>query len=68
MAKTHLSISHDPNQKGIPAGIPPVRKVRACVRFIYPLRYEMHAMLRLPSHTVFMHIDLDESGEIVGLF
>jgi len=39
-----------------------------CARFIYPLRDEMHAMLRLPLHTVFMHIDLDESGEIVGLF
>ena len=33
MAKTHLSLSHDPNLKGAPTGfIVPVRDVRASVR------------------------------------
>ena len=47
-----------------------MRKVRtsAGAGFIYPLCDEMHTMPRLPSHTVFMHIDLNESGEIAGLF
>ena len=28
----------------------------------------MHTMLDLPSQTAFMHIDLNEDGELVGLF
>jgi len=70
MAKTHLSISHDPNLKGVPRGYTlPVREVRASVGagFIYPLCGEMRTMPGLPSQPAFMHIDLDENGEIVGL-
>jgi len=70
MAKTHLSISHDPNQKGVPRGYTlPIREVRASVGagFIYPLCGEMRTMPGLPSQPAFMHIDLDENGEIVGL-
>src|SRR5579864_9225849 len=40
MAKTHLSLSHDPNLKGAPTGfIVPVRDIRASVGagFLYPL-------------------------------
>lgn len=40
MAKTHLSLSHDPSLKGAPTGfVLPVRDVRASVGagFIYPL-------------------------------
>ena len=40
MAKTHLSLSHDPSLKGAPKGfILPIRDVRASVGagFIYPL-------------------------------
>jgi formyltetrahydrofolate synthetase len=71
MAKTHLSISHDPNLKGVPSGYTlPVREVRASVGagFIYPLCGEMRTMPGLPSKPAFMHIDFDENGEIVGLF
>ena len=71
MAKTHLSISHDPNKKGVPNGYTlPVREVRASVGagFIYPLCGEMRTMPGLPSQPAFMHIDLDENGEIIGLF
>uniref|UniRef100_A0A8C0F6E0 C-1-tetrahydrofolate synthase, cytoplasmic n=1 Tax=Bubo bubo TaxID=30461 RepID=A0A8C0F6E0_BUBBB len=40
MAKTHLSLSHDPEQKGAPTGfILPIRDIRASVGagFLYPL-------------------------------
>src|SRR5690606_17590453 len=47
MAKTHLSISHDPNLKNAPSGFTlTVREVRASVGagFIYPLIGEMRTM------------------------
>ncbi|MCB0203857.1 MAG: formate--tetrahydrofolate ligase, partial [Anaerolineae bacterium] len=56
MAKTHLSISHDPTLKGVPTGFTlPVREVRASVGagFIYPLCGEMRTMPGLPSKPVF---------------
>jgi methylenetetrahydrofolate dehydrogenase (NADP+)/methenyltetrahydrofolate cyclohydrolase/formyltetrahydrofolate synthetase/formate--tetrahydrofolate ligase len=72
MAKTHLSISHDPSLKGRPTGfIVPVREVRASVGagFIYPLLGEMRTMPGLGSHPSYMDVDIDfETGKIVGLF
>jgi methylenetetrahydrofolate dehydrogenase (NADP+)/methenyltetrahydrofolate cyclohydrolase/formyltetrahydrofolate synthetase/formate--tetrahydrofolate ligase len=71
MAKTHLSISHDPSLKGVPSGFTlPVREVRASVGagFIYPLCGEMRTMPGLPSSPVYLQVDLDEDGQVVGLF
>jgi len=71
MAKTHLSLSHDPTLKGAPSGFTvPVREVRASVGagFIYPLIGTMSTMPGLATHPAFMDIDLDENGDIVGLF
>ena len=71
MAKTHLSISHDPAWKGVPKDyVLPIREVRASVGagFIYPLCGEMRTMPGLPSKPVFMQVDLDEQGKVVGLF
>jgi len=71
MAKTHLSLSHDPTKKGAPTGFTlPVREVRASVGagFIYPLCGEMRTMPGLPSRPVFMQVDLAEDGRVVGLF
>jgi len=71
MAKTHLSLSHDPSLKGEPKGFTlPVREVRASVGagFIYPLIGSMSTMPGLATHPAFMSIDLDENGEITGLF
>jgi methylenetetrahydrofolate dehydrogenase (NADP+)/methenyltetrahydrofolate cyclohydrolase/formyltetrahydrofolate synthetase/formate--tetrahydrofolate ligase len=71
MAKTHLSISHDPSWKGVPKNfVLPIREVRASVGagFIYPLAGEMRTMPGLPSKPVFMNVDLDEQGRVVGLF
>jgi methylenetetrahydrofolate dehydrogenase (NADP+)/methenyltetrahydrofolate cyclohydrolase/formyltetrahydrofolate synthetase/formate--tetrahydrofolate ligase len=71
MAKTHLSISHDPTLKGVPKGfVLPIREVRASVGagFIYPLCGEMRTMPGLPSRPVFLQVDLDDDGKVVGLF
>jgi formyltetrahydrofolate synthetase len=71
MAKTHLSLSHDPTLKGVPTGFTiPVREVRASVGagFVYPLLGEMSTMPGLPTTPAFMNIDIDEHGNVVGLF
>lgn len=71
MAKTHLSISHDPSLKNAPSGFTvPVREVRASVGagFIYPLLGEMRTMPGLGSQPAFMKVDVDENGKVVGLF
>ncbi|MCP4198686.1 MAG: formate--tetrahydrofolate ligase [Proteobacteria bacterium] len=72
MAKTHLSMSHDPNLKGAPTGfIVPVRDIRASVGagFLYPLLGEMSTMPGLPTRPVFYDVDLDlETGRVLGLF
>jgi formyltetrahydrofolate synthetase len=71
MAKTHLSLSHDPTLKGVPTGfIVPVREVRASVGagFIYPLIGKMSTMPGLATYPAYMKIDIDlETGKIVGL-
>jgi len=70
MAKTHLSISHDPDLKGAPSGYTfPVREVRASVGagFIYPICGEMRTMPALPKTPGAERIDIDENGNIVGL-
>jgi methylenetetrahydrofolate dehydrogenase (NADP+)/methenyltetrahydrofolate cyclohydrolase/formyltetrahydrofolate synthetase/formate--tetrahydrofolate ligase len=71
MAKTHLSISHNPNLKNAPSGfIVPVREVRASVGagFIYPLLGEMRTMPGLGSAPAYMRVDIDEDGKVLGLF
>jgi methylenetetrahydrofolate dehydrogenase (NADP+)/methenyltetrahydrofolate cyclohydrolase/formyltetrahydrofolate synthetase len=71
MAKTHLSISHDPALKGAPSGFTvPVREVRASVGagFIYPLLGEMRTMPGLGATPALMQVDLDDDGNVVGLF
>jgi len=72
MAKTHLSLSHDPNLKGVPKGFRvPIRDIRASVGagFLYPLLGEMRTMPGLPTRPVFYDVDLDlKTGRVVGLF
>jgi formate--tetrahydrofolate ligase len=71
MAKTHLSISSDPSLKGAPTGWTlPVREVRASVGagFVYPICGEMRTMPGLSASPAAEGIDIDENGEIVGLF
>jgi formate--tetrahydrofolate ligase len=71
MAKTHLSISSDPSLRGAPKGWNlPVRQVRASVGagFIYPICGDMRTMPGLSIHPAAHEIDIDEDGQIVGLF
>lgn len=71
MAKTHLSLSHDPNLKGRPRNFRvTVREVRASMGagFLYPLLGEMRTMPGLPSDPAGAHMDIDEDGKIIGLF
>lgn len=71
MAKTHLSLSHDPSLKGAPSGYTfPIREVRASIGagFIYPLAGDMQTMPGLSEHPAAESIDIDENGNIIGLF
>jgi formyltetrahydrofolate synthetase len=71
MAKTHLSLSHDPALKGVPMGYRiPIRDVSASVGagFVYPLLGEMSTMPGLPTRPAYYDIDIDfETGKILGL-
>jgi len=71
MAKTHLSLSHDPKLKGRPQGFTlPIRDVRASVGagFLYPLCGTMRTMPGLPTRPAGEKMDIDKDGKIVGLF
>ena len=68
MAKTHLSISHNPRLSGRPSGYTfEVSEVRASVGagFIYPIAGTMMTMPGLPSSP--RQLDVDEKGAILGL-
>ncbi|MCM8795427.1 MAG: formate--tetrahydrofolate ligase [Candidatus Omnitrophica bacterium] len=70
MAKTHLSLSHDPSLKGRPRDfILPIKDIRvSCgAGFLYPLCGEISTMPGLPSHPLGEKIDIDEKGNIIGL-
>jgi formyltetrahydrofolate synthetase len=71
MAKTHLSLSHDPALKGAPTGFTvPVRDIRASVGagFLYPLLGTMSTMPGLSTRPGYYEIDIDpKTNRIVGL-
>lgn len=71
MAKTHLSLSHDPKLKGRPRGFTvPIEDIRAAVGagFLYPMCGSIMTMPGLPTRPAAVDVDVDEDGEIVGLF
>lgn len=72
MAKTHLSLSHEPRWKGVPKDFRlPVRDIRASVGagFLYPLCGTMRTMPGLPSRPAFENVDIDPAtGRVIGLF
>jgi formate--tetrahydrofolate ligase len=71
IAKTHLSISSFPELKGAPTGWRlPVREVRlsAGAGFAYAICGDMRTMPGLGSHPAAFDIDLDDEGNIVGLY
>jgi formyltetrahydrofolate synthetase len=70
MAKTPLSLSHDPRLKGRPEGFTlPITDVRAAAGagFIYPLVGSILTMPGLPERPAALQFDLDDEGKIHGL-
>jgi formyltetrahydrofolate synthetase len=72
MAKTHLSLSHNPAWKGVPTGYRlPVRDIKASAGagFLYPLCGDMRTMPGLPTRAAFYDVDIDlKTGKVTGLF
>jgi formate--tetrahydrofolate ligase len=71
IAKTQYSLSHDASLKGAPIGFRlPVREVRASVGagFIYPICGDMRTMPGLAGNPAAVSIDIDDDGNIVGLY
>jgi formate--tetrahydrofolate ligase len=71
IAKTHLSISHDPKLKGAPTGWRlPIREVRlaAGAGYVYAIAGDMRTMPGLGSSPAAERIDLSADGKVVGLF
>ncbi|MBN2617891.1 MAG: formate--tetrahydrofolate ligase [Spirochaetales bacterium] len=72
MAKSHLSLSHDPKLKNVPKGfIFPITDIRASVGagFLYPLAGDVRTMPGLSSRPAYINIDIDtNTGKITGLF
>ncbi len=71
IAKTHLSISSDPTLRGAPRGWRlPVREAKANVGagFVYLISGDMRTMPGLSSSPAAERIDIDENGDVVGLY
>ncbi len=71
MAKTHLSLSHDPALRNAPTGFTvPVRDLRPYTGagWIVALCGDMMTMPGLGKTPAAFAIDIDENGETVGLF
>lgn len=70
MAKTPLSLSHDPSLKGRPTGFTvPIKELRilAGAGFLTAVCSGIQLMPGLPTHPAGEHIDVDETNRIVGL-
>lgn len=71
IAKTHLSISSDPKMKGAPVcWTLPVREVKlaAGAGYVYAIAGDMRTMPGLGGSPAAERIDLNEDGQVVGLF
>jgi formate--tetrahydrofolate ligase len=71
MAKTHLSLSHDPDLLNAPTGFTvTVRDVRAYTGagWLVPLCGTIMTMPGLSASPAAMNVDVDERGRTVGLF
>src|SRR6185437_8409808 len=71
VAKTQYSLSHDASLKGAPTGFRlPVREAKASVGagFIYLICGDMRTMPGLARNPAAASIDIDEDGNIVGLY
>jgi formyltetrahydrofolate synthetase len=70
IAKTHLSLSHDPALSGAPAGFTlPVRELRPYTGagWIVALRGDIQTMPGFPAQPAALRVEVDEVGRILGL-
>ncbi len=70
IVKTQMSLTADPEVKGAPTGWTlPIREARpaAGAGFVYLVSGEMRTMPGLPPAPIAESVDIDESGNIVGL-
>lgn len=71
IAKTQYSLSHDPALKGVPTDFTvPIREVRcsAGAGYLYALAAEIMTIPGLPTHAGYMNVEVNDDGEIEGLF
>lgn len=71
VAKTHLSTTATPADRGAPTGwVLPIREVRlaAGAGYVYALAGQMQTMPGLGAHPAAERMDLTDEGRIVGLF
>jgi formate--tetrahydrofolate ligase len=71
MAKTQYSISHDASWRGAPSDyVLPIEDIRlsAGAGFVYPLLGDIKTMPGLGSNPGMCRVDIDDEGQIVGLF
>ncbi|MGY4706202.1 formate--tetrahydrofolate ligase [Candidatus Bipolaricaulota sp. J31] len=72
MVKTHLSLSHDPNLKGVPKGwVLPIRDILVFTgaKFLCPMAGDIKLMPGTSSDPAYRRIDIDpETGQVKGLF
>ncbi len=71
MSKTHYSLSDDRKLRGRPKGFKvKIRKIRvnSGAGFLIPMAGDITTMPGLPSHPAAKDIDIDEDGNISGLF
>lgn len=71
MAKTHLSISHDPTLRNRPQGYTfPVNEIRASVGagFLYALAGRIETLPGLPTRPRALDMDVGADGTVVGFY
>jgi len=72
MVKTHLSLSHEPDEKGVPKGwVLPVRDILVYTgaKFLCPVAGTISLMPGTSSDPAFRKIDIDvDTRKVKGLF
>jgi formate--tetrahydrofolate ligase len=72
MVKTHLSLTHNPDLKGVPKGwVLPVRDVLifSGAKFLCPVTGAISLMPGTSSDPAFRRIDVDvNTGKVTGMF
>lgn len=71
VAKTQYSLSHDATLKGVPSDfVFPIRDIRASIGagYLYALADEIQTIPGLPTHAGYMNVEIDQNGDIEGLF